>query len=90
MGRKGNLNVGGNTDLRVLNHTGWCNTKGELVEIFNENGKWKRQNLNDFSITEFENRGAAEEYIRKGDFVYMGVGGEHTKHKKKGDDGFER
>lgn len=90
MRRKVNLKVGRNTDLRVLNHTGWCNTKGELMEIYKENGKWKMQSLNDCSITEFENRAAAEEYIRKGDFVYMGVGGGHTKHKKKGYDEIER
>ena len=79
-----------NTDLKVLDNTGWCNTKGELIEIYCENEKWKKLNLKSCSVTEFKNRDEAEEYIRKGDFVYMGVGGIHAKHKKKGYDDHER
>lgn len=90
MGRRDSLKVGSNTDLKVLNHTGWVNTKGELIEIYCKDGKWKMQSLNDCSITEFKNRAEAEEYVRKGDFVYMGVGGAHAKHKKRGYDELER
>ena len=62
----------------------------EIIEKYCEDGKWKMQSLNDCSITEFKNRAEAEEYVRKGDFVYMGVGGAHAKHKKRGYDDLER
>lgn len=90
MGRKDILKVGRNEDLKVLNHTGWGNTKDELIEVYCENGQWKIQSLNDCSITKLKSRAEVEEYIRGGNFVYAGVGGTHAKHKKKGYDELER